>query len=375
MAPPQALVQERLSGTCGNAITAQAWSADGEFLAMATAGGELLLLDFRAGCEELLRGERDSSLDVLGFSPDGRFLMAAGQGGELLLWEMGGTGVRPMAFDPVPLQAGWLDAAAWRPQGALLALGAGRRVRLWDGEARALREESQELERTVLSLAWSRDGQRLAAACHGEVLLWRPDDPGDLPQRCATGSAGVALGWSDQGTLLASGQLDGSLMLWPDGAAGRGWQFSGFPGKVRSLAWCDQPGRLAPLLAVASTDIAVLWSQQDRGAKGWKPEPLVLHEGRVNAVAFAPGSSLLASASSDGTVALWDGRGRLQQLLEGDGQAITCLSWRPDGRHLVAGGDQGQWWLWPVSLPPSVRSRPQPSRSQPRPPRSGGFAP
>ena len=141
MAPPQALVQERLCGTCGNAITAQAWSADGEFLAMATAGGELLLLDFRAGCEELLRGERDSSLDALGFSPDGRFLMAAGQDGELLLWEMGGTGVRPMAFDPVPLQAGWLDAAALRPHGSLLALGAGRRVRLWDGDARALRQE------------------------------------------------------------------------------------------------------------------------------------------------------------------------------------------------------------------------------------------
>jgi hypothetical protein len=206
MAPPQSLVRERLSGTCGNAITAQAWSADGGFLAMATASGELLLLDVRAGCEELLRGERDSSLDGLGFSPDGRFLMAVGQNGELLLWDMGGTGVRPIAFDPVPLQAGWLDTAAWRPHGALLALGAGRRVRLWDGERRSLREESQELEGTVLSLAWSRDGRRLAAAGHGEVLLWRPDEPGESPQCCATGSAGVALGWSDQGNLLASGR-------------------------------------------------------------------------------------------------------------------------------------------------------------------------
>jgi WD40 repeat protein len=156
---------------------------------------------------------------------------------------------------------------------------------------------------------------------------------------------------------------------WP--AAGRGWQFSGLPGKVRSLSWCDRPGRLPPLLAVASTDIAVIWSQKDHGARGWKPEPLVLHEGRVNAVAFAPGSSLLASASSDGTVALWDGRGLLLQRLETDGQAVTCLSWRPDGRHLAAGGDQGQWWLWPVTLPRSVRSRRRPSR----PPRSGGFAP
>ena len=65
MAAPPTLVQERLCGACSHAITAQVWSADGELLAMATAGGELLLIDFRAGCEELLRGERDSSLDVV----------------------------------------------------------------------------------------------------------------------------------------------------------------------------------------------------------------------------------------------------------------------------------------------------------------------
>ena len=91
------LVSERLCGDLQQPISALAWSADGEFLAIASAGGELLLLDFLAGCEELLRGERDGSLDVVGFSSDGQFLMAAGQDGELVLWELGGTGVRPLA--------------------------------------------------------------------------------------------------------------------------------------------------------------------------------------------------------------------------------------------------------------------------------------
>ena len=103
MAPAAPLVSERLCGDLQQPITALAWSADGEFLAIASAGGELLLLDFRAGCEELLRGERDGSLDVVGFSSDGQFLMAAGQDGELLLWELGGSGVRPLAIDPIPL--------------------------------------------------------------------------------------------------------------------------------------------------------------------------------------------------------------------------------------------------------------------------------
>ncbi len=105
MAPAEPLVRERLCGDLQQPITALAWSSDGEFLAIASAGGELLLLDFGAGCEELLRGEHDSSLDVVGFSDDGQFLMAAGQSGELLLWELGGTGVRPRAFAPMRLGA------------------------------------------------------------------------------------------------------------------------------------------------------------------------------------------------------------------------------------------------------------------------------
>lgn len=69
----------------------------------------------------------------------------------------------------------------------------------------------------------------------------------------------------------------------------------------------------------------------------------------MNALVFAPSSSLLASASADGTVALWDGGGVLRQALEGEGQGFNALAWRPDGRHLAAGDARGRWWLWPVA--------------------------
>ena len=96
-----ALVSQRLCGDLQQPITALAWSADGEFLAIGSAGGELLLLDFRAGCEELLRGDRDISLDVVGFSGDGQFLMAAGLGSHPLGRRLDGCG---------GLAAGWLAA-------------------------------------------------------------------------------------------------------------------------------------------------------------------------------------------------------------------------------------------------------------------------
>jgi hypothetical protein len=51
--------------------------------------------------------------------------VAVGQASELLLWELGETAVRPIALEPVPLGAGWLDAAAWQPRGMVLAVAAG----------------------------------------------------------------------------------------------------------------------------------------------------------------------------------------------------------------------------------------------------------
>jgi WD40 repeat protein len=356
-----ALVSERLCGDLQQPITALAWSADGEFLAIASAGGELLLLDFRAGCEELLRGDHGSSLDVVGFSGDGQFLMAAGQAGELHLWELGGTGVRPLAMDPIPLSGGWIDAAAWQPDGLLLAVASGRQVRVWDGALRQWRGHSLELPGSVQSVAWSCDGFQLAASCQGELVLWRPEAElaEDPPQRNSIASAGLALAFSASGHHLACGLLDRSLLVWPPQCHGQPWQFNGFPAKVRQLAWSDPPGRLAPLLASAAADTVILWTQINHGAKAWRPEPLLWHQRRVSGLAFAPNSILLASASVDGTVALWDGKGRMLQALEGQGAGFNGLSWRGDGRHLAAGDAQGRWWLWPVSAPARLRPGPR----------------
>lgn len=354
-----ALVSGQLCGDLQQPVSALAWSADGAFLAIASAGGELLLLDLLAGCEELLRGDRDSSLDVVAFSDDGQFLMAAGQSGELLLWELGGTGVRPLAMDPIPLGSGWIDAAAWQPDGLLLAVAAGRELRIWDGGSRLWWETPLDLPGTIQSLAWSADGVQLAASCHGELVLWQPclSTPADPPLRYPIASAGLAVAFSGPGHHLACGMLDRSLLVWPQDCHGQPWQFSGFPSKVRQLSWSDQPGRLAPLLASAAAEAVILWKQVKQGTKAWQPEPLLWHEKRINALAFAPNSTLLASASSDGTVALWDGRGQMLQPLEGQGSGFNALAWRPDGKHLAAGDANGRWWLWPVAVPAHERQR------------------
>ncbi|KDD71174.1 hypothetical protein H632_c5640p0, partial [Helicosporidium sp. ATCC 50920] len=80
---------------------------------------------------------------------------------------------------------------------------------------------------------------------------------------------------------------------------------------------------------------------------GRELDVLASHEGPVSALAFAPGSSLLASASWDRTVRTWnvfDSKGSAEALRHG--HEVLTLAWRPDGRQLASAALDGSIYLW-----------------------------
>ncbi len=112
---------------------------------------------------------------------------------------------------------------------------------------------------------------------------------------------------------------------------------------VNAISW--SPG--GSVLASASSDSAVrLWDV----ASGNELRTLTGHDGQALSVSFSPDGSLLASASSDATARLWDvASGKLLRTLGGHSGQVLSVSFSPDGRTLASASSDRTVRLWDVA--------------------------
>ena len=102
----------------------------------------------------------------------------------------------------------------------------------------------------------------------------------------------------------------------------------------------------ARLLATASADESVrLWDVTTHR----EVATLNGHDGEVHDVAFSRDGRLLASGAGDGSVRIWDPRGRRQlAVLAGHEGVVRTVAFSPDGRLLASAGDDRTIRLWDV---------------------------
>jgi WD40 repeat protein len=99
------------------------------------------------------------------------------------------------------------------------------------------------------------------------------------------------------------------------------------------------------ILASASKDRTVrLWD----ASTGALRQVLPVHTANAEAVAFAPSGEILASASAD--VRLWDvSTGTLRHLLTAHTGTVNAVAFAPCGSTLASASDDGTLRLWDVS--------------------------
>jgi WD40 repeat protein len=290
-------------------------SGGGEFMFPVEPGsGELLIWDAETGRDRIaLRGMRCGVRGVA-FSPDGRLLAAVGvqlnnwtrREGELLVLEAA-TGERAFRRE---VAGDGLACVAFSPDGRLLAAGCGvfnlgpssreRSCLLWD--ARTGKEVmSLPGENTVLGLAFSPDGRRIALSRFGAVDLW--DLAGRRLVRTFSGRFGFRyqVAFTNDGGRLIGGSDQEHTLVWDveTGAVIQTLEAN----KTVALALSRDGARLATGSSDGKTEIWDTATWLRLGELRGRDNDTV---GGILGVAFRGDGQGLATSSHDGTVKLWD---------------------------------------------------------------------
>jgi WD40 repeat protein len=246
---------------------------------------------------------------------------------------------------------GWPSAAAFSPDGKVLAIGSSLGVNLYSAENGSL-VDLLPSDSPVLSVLYSPDGAFLAAGqSDGQILLF-DSDTGAVRRKFSAHSRpvhGLAFSRPEKpggpARMLASGDEEGTVVVWSLVNGQAQYQFSnplfGYWGYgVRSLAFSPRNEILA---TGGDQGYVALWDL----ARGEELPHLQSQHGLVFSIAFSPDGNTLASACGDGSVQLWNfASGAPVLRLTGQEYGAWSVAYSPDGATIATGAGDGTLRVW-----------------------------
>lgn len=295
---------------------------------------------------------------------------------------------------------------AWNPISDLLASGSGdSTARIWNLQGPSPDIGHMELRhciqqggtqvpsnKDVTSLDWNSDGTQLATGSYdGYARIWAND--GTLVSTLGQHKGPIfALKWNKRGNYILSAGVDKTTIIWDSASGEATQQFSFHNAPALDVDWrnndsfascstdqfihlCklghDQP--LKTFRGHTNEVNAIKWDPQgrllascsdDMSLKIWSPSSdtcihdLQAHEKEIYTIKWSPTGSgsnnpnrnlVLASASFDSTVRLWDvEQGMCLYKLTRHSEPVYSVSFSPDGKYLASGSFDKCVHIWSV---------------------------
>ncbi|MCZ8121511.1 MAG: hypothetical protein O9295_26540 [Microcystis sp. LE18-22.4A] len=365
----------RLTKHTGN-VNSVTFSPDGQLIASASADRTIRLWSREGEEIKILNGHKDWVRDVC-FSPDGQLIASASADRTIRLWSREGEEIK---IAPMEHQDR-VNSISFSPDGKIIVSSSDdHTIKLWDINRDLSEEISVSLRQTFFKHALDhQDGHsgsvnsaifsppNIRYGIHDQIIASASDDETiklwSLDGKCLAtlkGHQGIVrwATFSQNGQLLASASDDYTVKIWgidytlvtnSDGKTDckiNGTLLTNLQGH-HDWVWDVNFSFISDskLLASASDDNSIkLWNLDVQF-----PQNMQAHQEKVWAVSFSSDSQFLATASSDKTVKIWNlEEKKLLKTLDEHTDWVWAVNFSPDGKFLASGGGDKSLKIWKV---------------------------
>jgi WD40 repeat protein len=305
------------------------------------------------------------NVTALSFSPDGKQIVVGGHH-ELLVWDINGLRLvkrirtrSERSYSLLFSRDGLLIVAGGRPgqEGDVRVYNPNapgtdvKGVSLLDGvqDPKVLVRHLLDTDDSILSLAISRDGTKLAAAgCDRVIRVWdvaKGWADAKIEQTIENHADWVlSLAFAPDGSHLLSSSRDKTAKVWDLKAKESVMTFPDHQQPVYGVVG-SHDGKLG---YSAGEDKQIrIWRA---AAEGKQIRALGGHGDAILRLAIHPQQAMIATASADRTVRLWNpDNGTAGHVLSGLSDEAFALGFSPDGTRIAAGSYLGEVAIWNVA--------------------------
>jgi len=308
--------------------------------------GELLFSGGKDGCVrawhvadgslgEALSGH-DQQVNTLAVSPDGRFLASGSDDGSIRLWSLDGGSDRRLVGHPQ-----WVTGLAWIDSERLVSASADSTLGIWTAGGHAMKPLYGHMHAVRAVAVCPEVGLIASGDASGTIRVWDAEHQETVDVLSGHGDSVTDLAFDPQGHFLLSASGDRSVVVWDTVSRAILGRFPAHPRKVLSVAWSPE-GQPASLAA-------------DRIHREWTMAAIrpnsrkMAHQAGVRACALTNDGRVI-SASRDYTLSVWAGQDMIRYgALEGHQGSVESIEVLPSGDRALSVSNDGMLIVWDLS--------------------------
>jgi WD40 repeat protein/serine/threonine protein kinase len=323
-------------------------SRDSSLFATGDIEGTIQLINLQTSkLLHVLRGHK-ASIRGLSFSKDGAVLASASNDRSIRFWDTKSGACTSVHFE----NSRWTfaDVEFSSDDAYFATIGGGADVSLFKMPGLKLISELPLHAANALKARFSPDDTMLASTGEDKIVrLWDIADGRIINTLAGHLDAITQINFSADGfKLLSLSPRESVVRIWDARRHPCIRTFSGYPGHVLSAAYSQDYS----LLATASDDPALCVWNVAAGTPVWR----LARASTVHSVAISP-QGILAEGEHDGSLGLWSATtGGQIKSLDGHGETVSSVAFSPDGGLLASTGQEGTLRLWDVESGTSLKT-------------------